>query len=409
MMLTLVPPSQRKLNQSAFSTELRKALGGIPGLKAVVQDMSMQGVTAQRGFPVEFTVRGPDWSELAAHSAALMAELADAGAVVDLDTDYRVGMPELRIVPDPARAADLGVSSEQLATAVNALVGGIRVGRFTTGGRRIDLRLRLLANQRSRPEDLAQLRVRTRGGELVPLSTLVKQEERPELQTIMRTDRERAISVFANVRPGHSQAEALELVERLGRDLPPGYSVTLGGASATFRESTGQLLFALVLGIMVAYMILASQFNSFLHPVTVLTVLPLSVAGGVAALWAAGMSLNVFSMIGLLLLVGIAKKNSIILVDCANNARDTGLDARQAMQVAGPIRLRPILMTSVATMMAAVPPALGLGPGAETRAPMAIGILGGVFVSTVLSLLVVPAFYVIADRLFGHRRKEPAA
>jgi multidrug efflux pump subunit AcrB len=172
-------------------------------------------------------------------------------------------------------------------------------------------------------------------------------------------------------------------------------------------------LFALVFGIAVAYMILAAQFNSFLHPVTVLTVLPLSVAGAFVGLWAGGKSLSIYSMIGILLLMGITKKNSIILVDYANSARARGLGAMDAMLEAGPTRLRPILMTTVATMMAAVPSSLGLGAGAETRGPMAIAVLGGLTLSTALSLLVVPAFYVVAakirDRLFRQPRAAPAA
>jgi multidrug efflux pump subunit AcrB len=161
----------------------------------------------------------------------------------------------------------------------------------------------------------------------------------------------------------------------------------------------GSLLFALWMGILIAYMILASQFNSFLHPVTVLTILPLSVVGAILALLVMGQSLNIFSMIGLLLLMGIVKKNSIILVDYANQfRRETGMGAREAMEKAGPVRLRPILMTAISTLMAAIPPALGLGPGSEIRMPMAIAVIGGLVLSTVLSLIVVPAFYVTADR-----------
>jgi len=322
-----------------------------------------------------------------------------------------VGMPELRIVPDRDRAADLGVSVEDVATTVNALVGGVRSGKYSTGGRRIDIRTRLLADQRSRPEDLTQLRVRTRSGDLVPLSALIKEEERPALQSVTRRDRERAISIFANVAPGHSQDEALAFVETLGKDLPPGYRAVLGGSSVAFRESMGQLMFALILGLLVAYMVLASQFNSFLHPVTVLSIIPLSIAGAAFALLLTGKTLNIFSMIGLLLLLGIAKKNSIILVDYAVQAQNDGLNARDAMLKAGPIRLRPIMMTSAATMMAAVPPALALGPGSETRGPMAIAIIGGIIVSTMLSLVVVPAFFVVADRMktkmgeLMHRRR----
>jgi multidrug efflux pump subunit AcrB len=166
----------------------------------------------------------------------------------------------------------------------------------------------------------------------------------------------------------------------------------------------GDLLFALVLGIAVAYMVLASQFNSFLHPVTVLSILPLSVAGASFALLGTGRSLNVFSMIGLLLLMGIVKKNSIILVDYANQLRARGEDTLTALLHAGPVRLRPILMTSIATMMAAIPPAVGIGSGSEIRAPMAVAVIGGLVVATVLSLLVVPAFYLVADRVLARLR-----
>jgi multidrug efflux pump subunit AcrB len=276
------------------------------------------------------------------------------------------------------------------------------------------VRLRLLADQRARPEDLSRLKLRTSSGELIPLSSLVRQDERPALQAITRRDRERAISIFANVAPGTSQEAAIAFVEQAAKELPGGTRVVLGGASVAFRDSMSSLLFALFLGIGVAYMVLASQFNSFLHPVTVLTILPLSVAGAAFALGATGTTLNIFSMIGLLLLMGIVKKNSIILVDYALQQRLEGADAVEAMRRAGPVRLRPILMTSIATMMAAVPAALALGAGSETRQPMAIAVLGGLSVSTVLSLIVVPAFYVVADRLktrlgrvLGRNPKQP--
>jgi len=402
LFVTMRPPDQRKLSQSEFSGVIRKELNSYPGLRAIIQDLSQSGFTASRGFPVEFSVRGPEWEQLIAINTELKEKLNATGLVVDVDTDYQVGMPEIRIVPDRARAADLGVSIEDVATTINALVGGSRVGKYSVGGRRVDVRMRLLASQRTRPEDFARLRLRAASGEMVPLSSLVSQQERPALQSITRKDRERAISIFGNVAPGKSQSEAIAAVERLSRDLPIGYRAVLGGASVAFRESMGALVFALVLGILVAYMVLASQFNSFLQPIIVLSVLPLSVAGAAFALWASGKSLNIFSMIGLLLLMGISKKNSIILVDYAQQLRAEGLNAHEAMMKAGPIRLRPILMTSVATMMAAVPSALALGPGSETRGPMAIAIIGGLIVSTALSLLVVPAFYVVADR--GSRR-----
>jgi multidrug efflux pump len=404
---TLVEPKKRKLSQARLSAILRRELNSIPGVRAVIQDLSQQGLTAQRGFPVEFSVRGANWDQLISLSQGVMANLREKGTVVDLDTDYQVGMPELRVLPNRALAADIGVSVDEVATTLNALIGGVRVGKYSSGGRRVDVRLKLLASQRSRPEDITRLRVRTRSGELVPLSSLVTYVEQPALQAITRKDRERAISIYANVAPGHSQDEAIRYVEGLAKGLPLGYRIVLGGASVAFRESMGSLLFALFLGIGVAYMILASQFNSFKHPITIITILPLSVAGAAFALALAGKSLNIFSMIGLLLLMGIVKKNSIILVDYANNFKLQGFSAKEAMEKAGPIRLRPILMTATATMMAAIPPALGLGSGSEIRTPMAIGVIGGLILSTTLSLVVVPSFYVIADKI-GLKKKSEA-
>ncbi len=397
LFVTMIPPNQR-VSQQDFSARIRKELNSYPGVRANVQDLSQQGFTGQRGYPIEFSVRGPEWEKLIELSTEMREKITTSGFATDVDTDYQVGMPELRIVPDRARAADLGVPVEDVATTINALVGGVRTGKYSTGGRRIDIRTRLLANQRTRPEDLARLRMRTANGDLVPLSALVKESERPALQSVTRRDRERAISIYGNVAPGKSQSDALAYVEQISKSLPPGYRAVLGGSSVAFKESMSQLLFALVLGLVVAYMVLASQFNSFLHPVTVLSIIPLSIAGAAFALLVTGKTLNIFSMIGLLLLMGIAKKNSIILVDYAvQGRRERGLSAHDAMLHAGPTRLRPILMTTMATMMAAIPPALALGPGAETRGPMAVAIIGGLVISTALSLLVVPAFFVVAD------------
>jgi hydrophobe/amphiphile efflux-1 (HAE1) family protein len=406
-MVTLVPASERKASQAEVQQRLRGALNAIPGLRAAIQDPSQQGFTAQRGQPIEFTLRGNDWDQLVNVASDVRDKLASSGLATDVDTDYQLGAPELQVVPNRALAADAQVSVHEIAAGLSALVGGLSIGEYTSHGRRIEVRVELLAAQRQRPEDLGRLLVRSATGALLPLASLVRHEERPALQTITRREKSRAITVTANVAPGHSQAEALAWVEELGKTVPEGTRLVLSGAAVTFKESFSGLIFALGLGILIAYMVLASQFNSFLHPITVLTILPLSVAGAAVALWASGKTLNVFSMIGLLLLMGIVKKNSIILVDFATQRQAEGADAHAAMLAAGPARLRPILMTSIATLMAALPSALALGPGAEVRGPMAVAIIGGLAVSTLLSLLVVPAFYVVSDRLklrFGRRK-----
>lgn len=413
--LTLVPPEQRKMTAQQLLAQLRTELQGIPGLRASLQDPSLQGFGVSKGSPVDFTVRGADWNAIVAASRQIQKDLEGSGVVADLKSDYTVGAPELEIIPDRQRASELGVSVSDLGNTVSALIGGNTVGKFSTGGRRIDIRMRLLASQRKRPEDIALIGVRTSGGQLVPMSLLVTQQEMPVLSSINRLDRERAIGISGNVAPGHSQAEAMAKVQALAASLPSGVHVVAAGQASQLAETTSGLWFALAIGILVAYMVLASQFNSFLHPVTVLTILPFAVAGAVIGLVVSGKSLNLFSMIGLLLLMGIVKKNSILLVEYANHVREVdGLGALESMKKAGPLRLRPILMTTIATMMAAVPPILGIGPGTETRSPMAAAVLGGLIVSTILSLLVVPAFYVVADNAKGalgrlfKREKAPA-
>ena len=244
------------------------------------------------------------------------------------------------------------------------------------------------------------MKVRNKNGALLPLASLVTSSEEPGRQSITRHDRERSITVFANIAPHHSQSEALAMIEDWSQSLPVGYRMVLSGASATFRDSMAGFAFALLLGVVVAYMILAAQFNSLLHPLTVLSILPLSLAGAALALAVTGLSLNIFSSIGILLLLGIVKKNSILLVDFAREARKAGHDAVSALLQAGSQRLRPILMTTASTLAAALPAALSLGPGGEVRVPMAVAVIGGLFVSTLLSLFVVPALYLwIENRL----------
>ncbi len=327
-----------------------------------------------------------------------MDELRSTRLVTDVDSDYRVGMPEVQVVPDRNQAADLGISMADIGGTVNAAIGGTRVGKFKEGGRRFDIRGRLLAQQRQRPEDIERLLVRAPDGSLLRLGDLVTLTQQPSLQAITRRDRERAVTVFANVATGASQAEAIQTALTIAeRHLPDGYRAVPTGTSQTFRESFDSLVFAFSMGLLVAYMVLATQFNAFSHPFTVLLALPFSISGALVALWLSGQTLNIYSLLGLILLMGIAKKNSILLVDFTNQVRARGASARQALLEAGPIRLRPILMTSIATITGALPPALALGPGAELQRPMALALVGGILVSTLMTLFVVPAAYSLLD------------
>ncbi len=391
----IVPPDSHRLSQGELMTLFRKGLNDIPGVqRAVIQDLSLTGFSAQRGFPVEVTVRGPDWDTLTNTSEAIRVRMAKSPLMVDVDTDYLTGTPEVQVHPNRQQAAERGVSIETIGNTINTLVGGDRVAKYTKGGRRYDVRVRLIPSQRSREEDIKKLWVWNNRGELVQLKDVVTISEKPTLLTITRRGRERAITLFANIAPGQSQAAAIEEVQRIAKELlPPNYRIVFSGSTQTFKESFQSLLFALWLGVLVAYMVLASQFNSYLHPVTVLLALPFSVSGAFIALWIAGQSLNIYSYIGLILLMGIVKKNSILLVEFTNQTREEGRNLHDALLHACPIRLRPILMTSISTIAAAIPPALALGPGAETRIPMAVAVIGGVALSTFLTLFVVPCAY----------------
>ncbi len=393
------PGSHHRLSQRELMDLFREEFNKIPDVKAFIQDLSTRGFTAQRGFPVEFTVRGPVWDKLADYSDAIMEKMKKTDLMTDVDTDYLLGMTEVRVKPDRLKAQQRGVEMLAIANTINAQVGGQRVGKYTSDGRRYDTRVRLAAGEREDPNDIKQLRVWNNRGELVRLSEVVTLDLTPALLSITRRDRERAIGIFANVASGKSQADALEAVKKIAGDvLPEGYRVVFSGSAKVFKESFSSLFFALWLGIIVAYMILASQFNSYVHPFTVLLALPFSITGALVALFIANQSLNIFSMIGLILLMGIVKKNSILLVEFTNQIRKEGRSVHEALVEACPIRLRPIVMTSITTVAAAIPPALAIGPGAETRIPMAVAVIGGVVMSTILTLFVVPCAYSLLSK-----------
>ncbi len=389
-----------ELSQQELMDVSRKELKKIGDVKVSIQDLSLRGFAASRGFPVEFSIQGPDWKTLAGYSRTIIDKLNATGLVSDTDSDYLEGKPEIQIIPDRVKAALHGVSINGISQTVNATVGGVVAGQYSSSGHRYDIKVRLQEQERDRAEQIKHLFVRNNRGELIPLSDVVQIQERPSLAQINRYDRERAIKIFANVVTGKSQEQALKTAQDIAKEvLPSGYHALFVGGSQSFKESFNDLWFALVLGLVVSYMVLASQFNSFIHPVTVLMALPFSVSGAFLTLLISHQSLNIYSFIGLILLMGIVKKNSILLVDFTNQVRARGVNnVRSALLEACPVRLRPILMTSFATVAAALPLALALGPGAETRVPMALAVIGGVIVSTLLTLFVVPCVYEVLSR-----------
>jgi hydrophobe/amphiphile efflux-1 (HAE1) family protein len=394
--VTLKPRAQRKENHTQIMNRWRAKFRELKGLRVTMRDISARNLTSGRLNPVAVNLRGPDFKILEQKAAVLMERLEAEKLAVDLDTDYRTGIPELVVEPDRDAMAMRGVSVESVGQVLSAGVGGYRQGRYTADGRRYDIRFKIMDSAIRSPEDLRRLYVRNSLGNVIPLKDLVKISEQTASQSISRVNRQRAISVFGNLSPGRSQAEVVARTEAIAKEiLPTGYSFALEGASAGFADSFRSLSTALTMGVLVAFLILAVQFNSFVQPISVLVALPFSASGALMALWAFDVSLNLFSFIGLIVLMGIAKKNSILLVEFTNQIRERGLCVREALLEACPVRLRPILMTSVATVAAALPLLIGSGIGAETRAPMGLAVVGGTIVSTILTLFVVPALYLL--------------
>lgn len=402
-----LPGAKRDMTQNDVMEYYRKLLRPLKEMRITVQDFSAQNITASRGYPVEFAIQGPDWEKLSSLSHAMMDEMEKSGLLTDVNSDYREGAPEIEVVPDRSAAAARGVNVSSIAEVLNMMIGGLAIGTYTEGGRRFDIRIKIEEKgQTKNPEELIKkLYVRNNYGELIRLSQIVSVRKKKALLSINRLNRQRAITVTANVLKGKSQEKALQTVQDTAKKiLPAGYYITISGSARTFRESFSGLFFILILGVTVAAMVLSVQFNSFTDPFIILMALPFSVTGAFTALLLFRQSLNIFSMIGIILLMGIVKKNSILLVEFANRIRETEkLPVNKALLKACPIRLRPILMTAVSTLAGALPVAFAIGPGAESRVSMGVAVIGGLLFSTILTLFVVPCVY----SLMG-RRKQTA-
>ncbi|MDW8349365.1 MAG: efflux RND transporter permease subunit [Verrucomicrobiae bacterium] len=394
--VTLVPPSQRKLRQQAIIEEYRRDLNRIEDLFVQPVDLSRGGFTSgARDLPIQFSLQGPSHDTLKKISDQFIEMMKRERIAVDIDTDFKLGQPEWHIIPNRVEAARRGVTMEALGRTLNVAVGGVRAGKFTNDARRYDVRVKVEDKQRQTLEDVLSLKVRNLYGELVAVRDVVTVEKRDSFQVITRRNRERAIQISANNAPGITQAEALARVQNYAKEvLPPGYRLVLSDNAQAFKEAFADLSFTLFLGVVVAYMVLASQFNSFVHPFTILLTLPFSVSGAFGAMFVTGQTFNIYSFIGLILLMGIVKKNGILLVEFTNLSRTRdGLGLEESILRAGAVRLRPIVMTSFTTIVAALPAALAWGPGAESRVPMAVTVIGGVLVSTLFTLFVVPCAY----------------
>jgi len=400
---------------SAFIGVIMKDFGTRPSVDQTIgglfpQLMGISGVLAfpyapgAIGFsqPIQYVVQNPDFVKLTAMMGPFVARVSQIKGLVNVQPDLFVNKPELRVTFERDRAEDLGVPVRDVAGALQTFLGGRRVSSFTRNDKLYYVMVQLDPKDRATPSDMRGIYLRGRNGQLVQLDALANVQEGVGARQINHFNRIPSFTLGASLMPGLAQGAALDSIDAVAKQmLPPGTTTALAGESREYKESGSAIYFAFIIALIVVYMVLASQFESLLHPLTVLTAVPLAVAGALltlkfaAIIHRSGATLNLYSQIGMILLIGLVAKNSILLVEYTNQLREKGLDTVSALLEAGRIRLRPILMTSVATIMGAVPVAWGIGAGSAARKPLGYAIVGGVFFSTALTLFVVPAAYIV--------------
>ncbi len=349
---------------------------------------------------VTYSLRGPRMEELERHARRLVELMRVDPAFVDVGTSWETGRPEIEIEVDRDRAADLGVPATVIGRTIRTLIAGEKLGAFEDGGERYDVRVQVLPEYRDAPAKLDLVRIRTASGELTPIVNLASIRVGEGAVRINRQNRSREITIAANAADGVAQSELADRIEEYGRriGLAPPHELVPSGMTVVMRETGLSLLFAFVLAIAAIYMVLASLFNSLVHPVTIMMSAPLSFIGAFLALKLAGKPLDMISGIGLLVLMGLVMKNGILLIDYINRLRLDGRSRREAILEAGPARLRPVLMTAVSLICGLLPAAFSTAAGAEARAAIAVLTMGGMTTSTLLTLLVVPVIYDVMDR-----------
>jgi HAE1 family hydrophobic/amphiphilic exporter-1 len=396
----LVHKSERRGSQQEIMRRVRESIGALdlPLRDVAVDDIGIISGPGWRNAELMFSLRGPNMDRLQLHSGSLMERMRRAGGYVDLNQSYETGRPEVSLEITRERAADLGVSAVQIGRTISALFAGYEATSFEQEGERYDVRVQVRPEYRDDLGKLDLVHVRGPGGALVPLRNLVIPRIGSGPVQIDRADRTRAITVYGNLE-GKSAGEAGAEVMRFGEELgvTGEYALLPVGPSERLRETIAAITFAFVLALVAIYMILGAQFNSFVHPFTIMLSAPLSFIGAFAFVALLGQSLDVLGQIAFLMLMGIVMKNGILLVDYTNTLRARGLPLREAVLEAGPVRMRPVLMTAVSTIFGMMPVAFGSGDGSEWRNPMGIVAIGGLATSTLLTLLVVPVVYTLID------------
>jgi multidrug efflux pump len=401
--------SEREVSQQEVVQRILPQLRKVPGVQASASNPASLGV---RGFgkPLQLVIQSSSsYEELNRMANALVEKLADNPGLADLDTDLRLNKPDVEVNIDRARAAEIGLDISTIGRTLETLLGGRNVTTFEIGSEQYDVTVAMPPEDRASPETLARLFVRNPGGEMVQLSNVVSVKETVTPRDLRRFNQLRAVTISANLNPGYTLGEAIAAVQNAAQEvLPEGAITDLTGQSREFRDASSNLAFVFVLALAFIYLVLSAQFESFRDPVLIMLTVPLSMTGALVALYFTGGTLNVYSQIGLVTLIGLITKHGILMVDFANRLQEEGKTRIDAIIEAAALRLRPILMTTLAMVFGAVPLVLASGAGAESREQIGWVIVGGMTVGTLLTLFVVPAVYALAGRRMGKSRPTTA-
>jgi multidrug efflux pump len=406
--LGLVPPDQRKRTQEQIAKYLTKSTKRFNDARIfVVQEQTIAvGSGAKSSVPVQFVLQNTDLEKIKEALPKFLAAARQDPTFQNVDANLKFNKPEVQLTFDRLKIRDLGLTTQDVVAAVQGAFGGRRMAYFLLNGRQYQVIGQVDRNSRSAPNDISRLYVTNSRGESIPLSSVVHQVENSNPSTLYHFNRLKAATLSAQLAEGKTVGDGVKAMQAIAsKTLDASFSTELTGSSRDFAESSGNTAFAFMLALVLIYLLLAAQFESFRDPLTILITVPLALAGALLSLWLMGQTLNIFSQIGMIMLIGLVTKNGILIVEFANHQRDTGLPLREAVRLAAQQRLRPILMTSLATALGALPIALSLGAASTSRKPLGTVIVGGILFSLILTLLVIPAVYTF----IGKEHKPEAA
>jgi len=396
-------PTLRKASQQEIYDRLSGIYKTIPDARIIASQEPTISTSFSRGLPVQFVLQNLDFEKLRKILPEFLDEATDSPVFSNVDVDLKFNKPELNIRVDRLKATSLGVNEKDVSDALNYAFSGGRTGYFLRNNKQYYVIAQVAREDRNIPADISTLYVRTNTGNMIQLDNLVEVQENSNPPTLYHYNRYKSATISANLATGRTLGEGIAEMESIaGKLLDRSFTTALAGTSRDYAESSSNISFALVLALLLIYLILAAQFESFRDPFIIMLTVPMAIAGAMLSLWLFGQTLNIFSEIGMILLIGIVTKNGILIVEFANQMRKTGLSKRVAAFEAAAARFRPILMTSLATIFGALPIALALGAGAHSRIPLGIVVVGGLLFALLLTLFVIPVTYIVMSGRKNH-------